>query len=149
MHLFLIFLVLCFIFIFFFLLIAFFLHLLKVVLNWFSSSIFVLLAFRIFFLRLANFNELPSTIPLMIFKPRISRLWLSVHSSFYIAEIRRSFFTDSITPPNVCSIEFNFIVEAMINCNFESSNVVNIVHDLLKLFSVPAINFASFRISYK
>jgi hypothetical protein len=85
----------------------------------------------------------------MIFKPRISRLWLSVHSSFYIAEIRRSFFTDSITPPNVCSIKFNFIVEAMINCNFESSNVVNIVHDLLKLFSVPAINFASFRISYK
>jgi hypothetical protein len=80
----------------------------------------------------------------MLIKPRIGRLRLPVHSSFYVAIIRRFCFTASITPPNMLAMQFDFISEIVIDSNGQFSDLINIVHYLLEFKSMTALFYAGF-----
>ena len=90
-------------------------------------------------LRFTYLDKLSSTVSLMIFKPRISKLWFSIHSPFYVSIVWRLIFAYSIASPYMSTITLDLVSETMINCYSQTGYFIYVVHDFFKLFSVSAL----------
>ena len=90
--------------------------------------------------RLTDFNELPTTIPLMLLPPRIRGLGLSIHGPLNIAIERRLFTTNPITPPDVSAIRVYLVGEIVVDGDVEFSDFVDVVHDVFELLAVAAFS---------
>jgi len=78
----------------------------------------------------------------MIIEPSISRLRLPIHRPSHITKKRWTFPADTITSPYMLPVHVDLIIEIVKDCNIESSNRVDIIHNLFKLLAMSSFCLA-------
>lgn len=78
----------------------------------------------------------------MLSKPVISRLRLPVHGSLHVSEEGWPGTAETVTAPHMLTMQVDLIMEVMVDCDVESSYLVDISHDLLELPTVSAFSEA-------
>lgn len=83
----------------------------------------------------------------MFGKPVISRLRLPIHGSLHIPEEGWPGTAETVAAPYMLTMQVYLIVEIMVDCDVESSYLVYIPHDLLKLATMSAFSETCRRVS--
>lgn len=103
----------------------------------------LLCLFLVWWLRLHNLFEFPSTLFLMLPKPRVSSLRLPVHSSSHISKVWWHLSASSGASPNMLSVDLNLIVEAVVDSHLQSCCCIDFSHHFLEWRTVSTVHLTA------